>query len=35
MMDGSWGIFMMMVSMVLFWGLIIGAIVLLVRIIFP
>ncbi len=35
MMGGGWGIFMMMISMVLFWGLIIGGIVLLVRFIFP
>jgi putative membrane protein len=35
MMGGGWGIFMMMVSMVLFWGIIIGGIVLLVRYIFP
>ncbi len=35
MMGGGWGILMMMVSMVLFWGIIIGGIVLLVRYIFP
>ncbi len=35
MMGGGWGIVMMMISMVLFWGLIIGGIVLLVRFIFP
>jgi len=35
MMGGGWGIFMMMISMVLFWGLIIGGIVLLVRFISP
>ncbi len=35
MMGGGWGIFMMMVSMVLFWGLIIGGIILLARFIFP
>ncbi len=35
MMGGGWGIFMMMISMVLFWGLIIGGIILLVRFIFP
>jgi putative membrane protein len=32
---GGWRIFMMIVSMILFWGLIIGGIVLLVRFIFP
>jgi uncharacterized membrane protein len=31
----GWRIFMMIVSMILFWGLIIGGIVLLVRFIFP
>ncbi len=35
MMGGGWGIFMMMISMVLFWGLIIGGVILLVRFIFP
>ncbi len=35
MRGGGWGILMMMVSMVLFWGIIIGGIVLLVRYIFP
>jgi putative membrane protein len=35
MMGGGWGIFMMMVSMVLFWGIIIGGIILLVRFLFP
>ncbi len=35
MMGGGWGILMMMVSMVIFWGIIIGGIVLLVRYIFP
>ena len=35
MMGGGWGVFMMIISMVLFWGLIIGGILLLVRFIFP
>lgn len=35
MMGGGWGIFMMMISMVLFWGLIIGGVILLVRFVFP
>ncbi|MFQ5852368.1 MAG: SHOCT domain-containing protein [Candidatus Binatia bacterium] len=35
MMGGGWGIFMMMISMVVFWGIIIGGILLLVRSIFP
>jgi putative membrane protein len=35
MMGGGWGIFMMLISMVLFWGLIIGGVILLVRFIFP
>ena len=35
MMGGGWGIFMMMISMVVFWGIIIGGIILLVRFIFP
>ncbi len=35
MMGGGWGILMMMVSMVLFWGIIIGGIVLLGRYICP
>ena len=35
MMGGGWGIFMMMISVVLFWGLIIGGVILLVRVFFP
>lgn len=35
MMGGGWGILMMMISMVIFWGIIIAGIVLLVRFIFP
>ncbi len=35
MMGGGWGILMMMISMVVFWGIIIVGIVLLVRFVFP
>jgi putative membrane protein len=35
MMGGGWGMIFMIISMILFWGLIIGGIILLVRFIFP
>jgi putative membrane protein len=35
MMGGGWGIFMMFIFMILFWGLIIGGIILLIRFILP
>ena len=35
MMGGGWGMLFMIISMILFWGLIIGGIILLVRFIFP
>ena len=35
MMGGGWGMTFMIIAMILFWGLIIGGIILLVRFIFP
>ena len=35
MMGGGWGMIFMIIAMILFWGLIIGGIILLVRFIFP
>ncbi len=35
MMGGGWGMLFMIISMILFWGLIIGGIIRLVRFIFP